>query len=162
GWPEDEKGRAIGRYLPNDGTPSFYFQRLRHMIWRDRTSCYPALKQHCLSLRPDGTFWTGSDVKPAAAAVLRRLFNCDDEGVRNEAAFAIGIIGDRADTSSAIPGLAAMLKGSRAERLNAACALGELGHGAEAAIPALIEAGQSDDPKIREIAAQALQRIAPD
>jgi HEAT repeat protein len=133
---------------------------LRYMIWRD--PCRNALKQHCHSLGPDGTRRSGEDVKPAAAPVLIVLLNDDDERVQNEAAFAIGIIGDRVDTSAAIPGLIAMLKGSRANRLNAAFALGELGHRAEVAIPALIQARESDDPKTRQIAAEALQSIAPD
>jgi HEAT repeat protein len=103
----------------------------------------------------------GLDVNPAAAPILIQLLNDDDERVRNEAAFAIGVIDDRADTSSAIPPLIAMLKGSRHERLNAASALCRLGERANAAIPALIEAREGDDPMIREIASEALHRIAP-
>src|SRR5262245_11033939 len=64
GWPEDEKGRTLGRYLPNDGTPSFYFRRLRYMIWPE--PCYAALKQRGLGMGPDGTCRLGEDVKPAA------------------------------------------------------------------------------------------------
>src|SRR5262245_46984625 len=99
GCPEDEKGRDIGHYLPNDGTPSFYFCRLRYMIWPDPPCCN-ALKQwgHC-GRRPDGTIGLGRDVKPTAVPVLIVLLNDDDERVRNEAACAIGVIGDRADTS---------------------------------------------------------------
>jgi hypothetical protein len=160
GWPEDEKGRCLSHYLPNDGTPSFYFRRLRYLIWPDPPR--NALKQPVLFPGPDGTRYIGEDVKPAAVPVLIVLLNDDDERVPNEAACAIGVIGDRADTSSAIPGLVAMLKGSRAERLNAAFALGKLGRRAESAIPALIEARESDDLKIREIASEALQLIAPD
>jgi hypothetical protein len=159
GYPQDEQGMPLTTYLPDDGTSSYYFRRLKYRIWPDNPRGR-ALKQ--MSWGPDGTRYHGIDVHPGALPVLIVLLNDDDERVRNEAAYAIGIIGARADTSSAIPKLIAMLTGSRAERLNAAFALGQLGTRAEVAIPVLKEARESDDFKIRQIATEALQRIAPD
>ena len=159
-YPLDPDGRLIYQFEPGSGESSYYLRRLRRslsFIWPVR--CDNSLRQG--TGEPDGMCHMGNDVNPAAAPILIQLLNDDDERVRNEAAFAIGVIGDRADTSSAIPPLIAMLKGSRRERLNAASALCRLGERANAAIPALIEAREGDDPKIREIASEALHRIAP-
>ena len=125
-YPLDAQGRSAYRF--QGGEWSYILSHLRSrlsFIWR--IPCDSALRQ--MTLGPDGMLYGGRDVDPAAAPVVIELLDDDEKEVRNQAAFAIGTIGDRADradTSSAIPKLIAMLKGSRNERLNAAFALGQL------------------------------------
>jgi HEAT repeat protein len=97
----------------------------------------------------------GPEAKEAAPALIQALKE-QDEGVRYWATRALGQIG-----RGAVPELIQALKDQDEEvRYWAALALGEIGPAAKDAIPALMEARDSDgDRNVRAAAATAVVRV---
>jgi len=95
---------------------------------------------------------------PDGTALLARFLSDPDQGMRLEAARALGKLGPAA--AVAVPGLTAALKERNLKlRLAAATALGSIGAAAAPAIPVLAMAMTAAHLVLARLAAQALSRI---
>jgi HEAT repeat protein len=118
--------------------------------WKVRSSAAGALGRSGVSAAP-------------AVPELVKLLSDGEVFVRQKAAAALGAIGPAA--SEAVPNLAHLAKCTEPDSMNRTAsneALKALGSIGVAAVPALIDALQGEDPQIRIAAASALATIGPD
>ncbi|GAX41682.1 hypothetical protein NIES4075_26790 [Tolypothrix sp. NIES-4075] len=136
GWTQDVSSSEINSYIEKLGSDNF-----------------------CESQKAfEGLYKLGSKAVPDLVKALQNK----NPKFRSSAAFALGIIGEKTETASAVPALIQALKNDKEAdvRKDAAEALGRIGEKAASAVPALIQALKNDkEANVRLFAASGLRGI---
>jgi HEAT repeat protein len=113
-------------------------------------------RQACLAIKR-----IGPDANAAIPALMERLKDKDDN-VRWAAAEALATVGQNDKKTIRVLIQAFQQKEDHKMRVFAALALGSIGMAAEDAIPAFKDGLKDDDPAIRKLSAEALEKIQAD